>query len=195
MISLGHINNISSPGSGPVTLQLLQTGLVDLHRPDERHHTDLQYYVLFTLICISSLFKKPLLPLDYYRVLDYSFTNMTADDTKAAEAPAETTSLAGTKAVNGASEKSAPSHPLGPLTADEISRSSALIRGQWPENTQFIFKILTLLEPPKAELVPYLEAEKAGETPKTIERKSQVVYYLRNTVSFLFSHACFGTRR
>lgn len=109
---------------------------------------------------------------------------MTADDTKmAAAAPADTTSHAGTKTVNGSVEKSVPSHPLGPLTADEISRSSALIRGQWPESTEFVFKILTLLEPPKVELVPYLEAEKAGETPKPIERKSQVVYYLRNTVS------------
>lgn len=109
---------------------------------------------------------------------------MTADDTKAAAAaPADTTSFAGTKAVNGAGEKIAPSHPLGPLTADEISRTSALIRGQWPEGTLFVFKILTLLEPPKTELVPYLEAEKTGETPKPIERRSQVVYYLRNTVS------------
>lgn len=110
---------------------------------------------------------------------------MTADDTKAAAEPAGTPSLAGTKDVPIVGGKSAPSHPLGPLTANEISQSSSLIRAEWPEGTQFIFKILTLLEPPKAELVAYLEAEKAGQTPKPIERKSQVVYYLRNTVSLL----------
>lgn len=75
------------------------------------------------------------------------------------------------------------SHPLGPLARQEIAQSSALIKGQWPEGTKFHFKIVTLLEPPKAELVPYLEAERAGQTPKPIDRKSQVVYYLRNTVS------------
>lgn len=109
---------------------------------------------------------------------------MTADDSKAAEAPSSAAGVhSATKAVNGSDTKSLPSHPLGPLTAAEISQSSALIRGQWPEGTEFIFKILTLLEPPKVELVPYLEAEKAGGAPKPIDRKSQVVYYLKNTVS------------
>lgn len=109
---------------------------------------------------------------------------MTADDTKAAASPAEPTTVNGTKTVNGSATATAPSHPLGPLTGDEISQSTALIRAQWPDATKFVFKIVTLLEPPKAELVPYLEAEKtAGQTPTPIDRKSQVVYYLRNTVS------------
>lgn len=103
---------------------------------------------------------------------------MTADDTKAATAEAPSLQL------NATTTKPGLSHPLGPLSADEISHSSALIRAQWPEGTKFQFKILTLLEPPKAELVPYLAAEKAGETPKPIDRKSQVVYYLRTTVSY-----------
>lgn len=80
-------------------------------------------------------------------------------------------------------ENKATSHPLGPLTAAEITQSSDLIRAQWPEGTEFQFKIVTLLEPLKDELVPYLDAEKAGQSPKPIERKSQIVYYLRNTVS------------
>lgn len=114
---------------------------------------------------------------------------MTADDSKAAEAPATTAGVhSATKAANGSDSKSLPSHPLGPLTAAEISQSSALIRGQWPEGTAFVFKILTLLEPPKVDLVPYLETEKTGGAPKPIDRKSQVVYYLRNTVSFVPRH-------
>lgn len=74
-------------------------------------------------------------------------------------------------------------HPLGPLTGEEISRSSALIRAEWPEGTKFQFKVISLLEPPKIELAPYLEAERTGKTPSPIDRKSEVVYYLRNTVS------------
>lgn len=110
---------------------------------------------------------------------------MTANDTTASAAP-EPAGLTQTKASttsNGTAKKSAPSHPLGPLTASEISQSSDLIRAQWPEGTKFQFKVVTLLEPPKAELAPYLQAEKAGRTVKPIDRKSQVVYYLRNTVS------------
>lgn len=75
-----------------------------------------------------------------------------------------------------------PSHPLGPVTKAEISQSSALIRAQWPESTLFQFKIITLLEPPKAQLVPWLDAAKAGTTPAPLDRKSTVIYYLRNTV-------------
>lgn len=76
-----------------------------------------------------------------------------------------------------------PSHPLGPVTKAEISQSSALIRAQWPAGTLFQFKIITLLEPPKAQLVPWLDAVKAGKKPSPLDRKSTVIYYLRNTVS------------
>lgn len=74
------------------------------------------------------------------------------------------------------------SHPLGPVTRDEITQSSALIRAQWPEGTLFVFKVITLLEPPKIELVPWLDAVKAGQSPKPLDRKTTVIYYLRNTV-------------
>lgn len=109
---------------------------------------------------------------------------MTANDTTVSAAP-EPAGLNQTKASttsNGTTKKSAPSHPLGPLTASEISQSSDLIRAQWPEGTKFQFKVVTLLEPPKTELAPYLQAERAGQPVKPIDRKSQVVYYLRNTV-------------
>lgn len=89
-----------------------------------------------------------------------------------------------TNGTNGADKPPAyQSHPLGPLTAKEISQSSALIKGQWPEGTLFQFKVVTLLEPAKAELIPYLSAEKSGQTPTDIDRRAFVVYYLKNTVS------------
>jgi primary-amine oxidase len=73
-------------------------------------------------------------------------------------------------------------HPLGPLTAQEIIHSSSLIQGCWPNNVECHFKVVTLLEPAKAELVPYLAAERRGEKPESIDRRVFVVYYIRGTV-------------
>lgn len=73
------------------------------------------------------------------------------------------------------------SHPLGPLSASEITQSSSLIKASWPEGTECHFKIITLLEPAKAELMPYLVAERAGKTPLDIDRRAFVVYSFRGT--------------
>lgn len=75
------------------------------------------------------------------------------------------------------------SHPLGPLTAQEITQSAGLVRRCWPESIECHFKVVTLLEPPKVELAPYLAAERAGQTPNKIDRRAFVVYYFRGTVS------------
>ncbi|PSS08945.1 hypothetical protein M430DRAFT_37100 [Amorphotheca resinae ATCC 22711] len=72
-------------------------------------------------------------------------------------------------------------HPLGPLTAAEISESARLIKGLWPSNTDIQFKSITLREPNKADLTPFLAAEHAGQPTPNIERRSFVVYYIRNT--------------
>lgn len=81
-------------------------------------------------------------------------------------------------------KKTTPQHPLGPLTANEIKESASLIKGLWPSNTSIQFKSITLQEPNKAELLPFLEAEHAGQQTPAIERRSFVVYYIRNTVSY-----------
>ncbi|KAL2194803.1 copper amine oxidase [Corynascus similis CBS 632.67] len=72
-------------------------------------------------------------------------------------------------------------HPLGPLTAREIAKIAILIRSCWPNDTECHFKVVTLLEPPKAQLAPYLVAERAGQDPGSIDRRAFVVYYLRGT--------------
>ncbi|KAL2262495.1 hypothetical protein VTK26DRAFT_1128 [Humicola hyalothermophila] len=72
-------------------------------------------------------------------------------------------------------------HPLGPLTAHEIVQSANLIRACWPEGVDCHFKIVTLLEPAKAELVPFLVAERAGLERPSIDRRALVVYYFRGT--------------
>jgi primary-amine oxidase len=76
-------------------------------------------------------------------------------------------------------------HPIGPLTASEITRAASLLKASWPANTDFNFKAVTLLEPLKAELLPYLQAERSGSTPAKIDRRAFVLYYIRNTVSIL----------
>jgi len=81
------------------------------------------------------------------------------------------------------SSKAASIHPFAPLSASEIKLASALIRGEWPGKTELQFKVITLEEPAKANVIPVLEAEAKGETFSPPERRAFVNYYLRNTVS------------
>lgn len=74
-------------------------------------------------------------------------------------------------------------HPLCPLTASEIRHSASLIRDLYPAKTEFNFKAITLQEPEKAHIVPFLDAEHSGARLPEIDRKAFVCYYLRNTVS------------
>lgn len=76
-------------------------------------------------------------------------------------------------------------HPLGPLTAAEILQSSQIIKSSWPAEVTLQFKSITLEEPKKAELVPFLAAEHSGSALPKIDRRSFVVYYIKNTVSLV----------
>lgn len=76
------------------------------------------------------------------------------------------------------------SHPLSPLTASEIIQARDLIHGLYPSATNFQFKAITLEEPEKAQLVPYLEAEHSGRALPSLDRKAFVCYYIRNTDKF-----------
>ncbi|OAA59594.1 Copper amine oxidase [Niveomyces insectorum RCEF 264] len=108
---------------------------------------------------------------------------MTADIATKPEqpvAPAE----AATKAAPVAVPAGSADHPLGPLTAAEITTATALVRQAWPDGTLFQFKVVTLREPAKAVLAPYLAAVRAGETPVAIPRRAYVAYYIRNTNKF-----------
>jgi len=98
---------------------------------------------------------------------------------------------AGVDGANGAEKRAPfPSHPLGPLSADEIARSSHLIAQEWPQGTSLLFKVVKLREPAKKELVPYLEAERAGGELAPIDRRSDVLYYIKNTVCFATGAPC-----
>jgi primary-amine oxidase len=73
-------------------------------------------------------------------------------------------------------------HPLSSLSAQEISSTATIVKRLWPASADLHFKVITLQEPPKDELLPYLEAEHANLKLPEIERKVWVNYYLRNTV-------------
>ncbi|MCJ1240084.1 hypothetical protein MMC14_008084 [Varicellaria rhodocarpa] len=80
--------------------------------------------------------------------------------------------------------KRASIHPLSPLTSREIVKSAELIRGIYPQKTNLQFKIVTLQEPEKAQLIPFLESEHRGAQVPRIDRKAFVNYYIRNTDKF-----------
>jgi primary-amine oxidase len=80
------------------------------------------------------------------------------------------------------SAKSVPSHPLAPLSAAELQNAAAIIKASWPVHTDLHFKVVTLQEPPKAEVLRYLEAEHGGKPLPSLTRKAFVNYYIRNTV-------------
>ena len=73
-------------------------------------------------------------------------------------------------------------HPLAPVGGDEIQNAVALVKSQWPANTDLHFKAITLQEPAKAEAVPYIEAEFHGYDLPQINRRVFVSYYLKQTV-------------
>lgn len=76
-------------------------------------------------------------------------------------------------------------HPLSPLTSSEITNAVQLVQGLYPSNTSLQYKTVTLEEPKKAALVPYLDAEHNGRRKPSIDRRAFVAYYIRNTVRLL----------
>jgi primary-amine oxidase len=90
-------------------------------------------------------------------------------------------------APQAASSKQSAVHPLCPLSRSEISLTAELIRTQWPQGVDIRFKVVTLEEPTKKSLIPYLDAEHGGKSVPKIDRRAFVSYYLRNTVSVIIA--------
>ena len=83
--------------------------------------------------------------------------------------------------------KQSTTHPLAPIDATEIKRTVSYVRSQWPAETDLHFKCITLQEPAKKEVVPYLDAEASGASLPQIDRRVLVTYYIRKTVSQYFA--------
>lgn len=78
--------------------------------------------------------------------------------------------------------KHATPHPFAPLSGAEIINAATIIRKSWPQDTDLQFRVITLREPDKSTVIPFLDAENKGESYSTpLARKAFVVYYLRNT--------------
>lgn len=129
---------------------------------------------------LHSLLLYPKIPLPLFTF------NMTANDTAAGAAPSQATIVATEVKTSPVPTPAAPTHPLGPISATEITQSAKLLEASWPEGTDIHYKGITLFEPSKAELAPYLVAERAGEKPAPIDRRSFIIYYIRGTVSTSF---------
>ncbi|KAF2007923.1 hypothetical protein P154DRAFT_453216 [Amniculicola lignicola CBS 123094] len=80
--------------------------------------------------------------------------------------------------------KSVATHPLAPLSATELASAAAIIKASWPAHTDLYFKAVTLEEPPKSEVLPYLEAEHNGQSLPPVSRRAFINYYIRNTSKF-----------
>lgn len=67
----------------------------------------------------------------------------------------------------------APVHPLKDLSADEVTQTRDILRSA---NTgkSILFRQLGLQEPPKAELLEFLEAEHAGQPLDSLPRPPRV---------------------
>ncbi|KAF2640209.1 hypothetical protein P280DRAFT_469912 [Massarina eburnea CBS 473.64] len=89
-----------------------------------------------------------------------------------------------TESVATSLAKGIPEHPLAPLSATEITNAAAIIKASWPAHTDLHFKAITLEEPPKTEVVKYLEAEHNGSPRPSVSRRAFLNYYIRNTNKF-----------
>jgi primary-amine oxidase len=78
--------------------------------------------------------------------------------------------------------KATAAHPLAPLSASELQAAAQIIKASWPAHTNLQFKVVTLEEPPKAEVLKYLDAEHSNKPLPNISRTAFVNYYIRNTV-------------
>ncbi|KAH8892169.1 amine oxidase [Thozetella sp. PMI_491] len=75
-------------------------------------------------------------------------------------------------------------HPLDPLSPQEISLAASITKNHFT-GKRLIFRVTTLAEPPKKQLIPFLEAERLGERrPLPPPRTAQIQFYLENASQF-----------
>lgn len=86
-----------------------------------------------------------------------------------------------TNGTNGRVKSAPHVHPLDPLTPDEITTVAKILRAVYPPNSPIHFKAVTLDEPAKSLVVPYLEAEHRGSPLPIVPRSAYVLYVMQNT--------------
>lgn len=73
-------------------------------------------------------------------------------------------------------------HPLSQLTADEIRRAADIIRKARPSRSSIVFRTITLEEPAKAILLPFLATEHAGKLSPWTERPPRLAKVLCDVI-------------
>jgi primary-amine oxidase len=86
-----------------------------------------------------------------------------------------------TNGANGHVKSAVGTHPLDPLSADEITEAAAVLRAAYPPGSPITFKAITLDEPAKAAVVAYLDAEHRGSPRPVVPRTAYVLYVMKNT--------------
>jgi hypothetical protein len=76
-----------------------------------------------------------------------------------------------------------PPHPLEQLGAGEIHAARSIIRRLRPYYASIVYTTITLEEPPKATLIPFLEAEHNGKLDPRTERPPRLARVLYHVVS------------
>jgi primary-amine oxidase len=79
-------------------------------------------------------------------------------------------------------------HPFDPLSTDEISRAATIVRPHFGSHEPN-FRVITLQEPPKQEMIPYLDSEHRGQSndnKPTRCARVEVVVNLRGEKNALF---------
>ncbi|ODV88761.1 hypothetical protein CANCADRAFT_52934 [Tortispora caseinolytica NRRL Y-17796] len=74
-------------------------------------------------------------------------------------------------------------HPLAPLSIEEINYATSIVKKAHPDK-EVLIKACSLEEPPKAFMVPYLEAEKKGRPLLPPPRRAYVPFYYKGTSEF-----------
>ncbi|KAF7547660.1 hypothetical protein G7046_g8932 [Stylonectria norvegica] len=82
-------------------------------------------------------------------------------------------------------------HPLAQLSRDENLRARDIVVGLHPPDTSLFFRSIYLQEPKRAELVPFLAVEHAGNLPKAERpaRLASVHYDVITTHEHVYTHA------
>jgi primary-amine oxidase len=79
--------------------------------------------------------------------------------------------------------------------ADDFNKAASTVRNFFP-GAQLIFRVITLLEPPKKELVPYLQAERLGKiSPTAPPRVAQILFYVENGSQFRQARVDLGSKQ
>lgn len=73
-------------------------------------------------------------------------------------------------------------HPLDQLSAEEIRTAADIIRTTRPNGASIVFRTITLEEPAKAQLIPFLEAEHSGTLSPWTERPPRLAKALYDVI-------------